>query len=495
MSQQYEHHVNRREVLKRGLSGGAGIAGASLMGDILFPSHAQSAQRPNVIVIYTDDQDFDHVGCYNPRVYTPHQDSIGHDGIRFDRGYVTTGVCTPSRFGCLTGQFPGRNVGERIPDNRQIEVSFNQHNIASVMKKAGYTTGLVGKWDQGGAKDLKPLRRTGAWTTHEDEPDPRDPVVSAILSHNHDRYREKIQSHGFDYAESIYFGNPESFGNHALNIHNMEWVVQGAIDFIDQNSNKPFFLYMSPTLHHIPHPQESLLQADPRITAAGYIDKAPECMPPRSGVMKRITDLGYKPETAYCTWLDDGIGAVLKKLDDLNLADNTMVILVSDNANIAKGTVYEGGVRVPYMIRWPRMIKPGQISNSLAQNLDVAPTVFDACQATVPSDMFIDGKSLLPMLLGREKAVHDELFFEIGWTRAVCTERWKYLALRYSKEAQQEAKEKGKRFYHNRALEPHQHKVLLDHPNFWDSDQLYDMTTDNNETVNLAYDTKHDENA
>ena len=102
--------------------------------------------------------------------------------------------------------------------------------------------------------------------------------------------------------------------------------------------------------------------------------------------------------------------------------------------------------------------------------------------------MYIDGKSLLPVLLGQKKSVHDELFFEIGWTRAVCTDRWKYLALRYSMDAQEEMKKQGKRFYHMSALEPHQHNVLLEHPNFWDPDQLYDLNVDNDEVVNLAYD-------
>jgi arylsulfatase A-like enzyme len=497
MSQSDTSTLNRRQAIRRGLCGAAGFAGAALFKDLMLPAGAQTRRKPNVIIMYTDDQNFDQIGCYGYRVYTPYQDSIAQEGVRFNRGYVTTSVCTPSRYGCLTGQFPARcqnpNFTRTFPEGVQIEVSFNtnmvpgQPNIANVMKKAGYTTGMVGKWDQGGGKDLLQLPRTDAWTAVEGEADPRDPKISKILLHNHDRYREAIQACGFDYAESIYFGNPEGFNNHPLNIHNLEWIVQGALNFIDQNRDRPFFLYMAPTLHHIPHPQESLVQIDPRITAAGYLDKAPDVMPPRKDVIKRVMAAGYRPEVAYCTWMDDGIGAVLKKLDDLKLTDNTLILFVSDNATIAKGTLFEGGVRIPFMMRWKGMIPGGQVTESLAQNIDLAPTIFDACGITKPTNMFIDGKSLMPVVLGKQKAVHDELFFEIGWTRAVCTDRWKYLALRYTEAAREEMKKTKRRFYHNRALEPHQHKVLLEHPNFWDPDQLYDLSIDNDEVVNRAY--------
>ncbi|MCE5250973.1 sulfatase-like hydrolase/transferase [bacterium] len=493
--------LNRREAIRRGICGAAGLTAGALTGGLTPSAMAQAQRRPNVILMYTDDQNFDQIGCYGYKRYTPNQDSIAHEGVRFNRGYVTTSVCTPSRYGCLTGQFAGRcsnpQFTRAFPEGVQVEVSFNtritpgQPNIANVMKQAGYTTGMVGKWDQGGGENLRQLPRGDAWTKVDGEADLHDPKITEILRYNHDRYREAIQSCGFDYAESIYFGNPESFNNHQLNIHNLEWVVKGALDFIDQNRDKPFFLYFAPTLHHIPHPQESLVQSDPRITAAGYLDKAPDVMPTRKDVIKRVTAAGYRPETAFCTWMDDGIGVLLKKLDDLKLTENTLILFVSDNATIAKGTLFEGGIRIPFMAQWKGKIRGGQVTESLVQNIDLAPTIFDACGVQKPAAMEIDGASLMPLLLGRKKTIHDELFFEIGWTHAVCTDRWKYTALRYSKEAQEEAKKTGKRFYHNRALEPHQHKVLLEHPNFWDPDQLYDLSIDEDEVVNLAYDPEY----
>jgi len=504
MSQHDETKLTRREMLKRGLTATTALAGASLINGGIPIGRTQTRRRPNVIVIYTDDQNFEHIGCYGFKVFTPHQDSLADEGVRFTRSYATISVCTPSRYSCLTGQYPSRCPHPKFitafPDGVQNEPSFNTPlkpdapNLANVMKSAGYTTGMVGKWHLLGEglwgnpeeRGIIPLPRADAWTAMESEVDPRDPKISKILRNNHDRYREEIKACGFDYAESI-CNNPEGWANHPLNIHNMEWIVQGALDFIDQNREKPFFLYMAPTLHHIPHPQESLLQADPRITLGGYLDKAPDVMPPRDEVVNRVKAAGYAPETAFCTWLDDGIGAVLKKLKDLKLDEDTMIVFFSDHQTHAKGTLYEGGVKSPCMIRWTPHIPRGQVCNSLVQNIDFAPTIFDACNVTKPSNMVVDGKSLMPMLLGRQKAIHDELFFEIGWTRAVCTERWKYLALRYSKSAELLMKKSG-RLYHNRALRPHQHNVLLQHPNFWDPDQLYDLSIDSIETTNLAYD-------
>ena len=495
MKMSNSRNLTRRDIIKQGLAATTGLAAASLINPGLAMGKTNS-KRPNVILIYTDDHNFDQIGSYGHNVHTPHQDSIGRHGVRFTRGYTTISVCTPSRYSCLTGQYPGRFHARSKPGGVQLEPSFNTvmepdfPNIARLMQQAGYKTGMVGKWDQGGAENLKPLPGPDPWVASKDKYDPRDPKISKILRHNHDCFRKSIKDCGFDYAESIYFGNPESFGNHALNIHNAEWVTEGALNFINQNKNKPFFLYFSPTLHHLPHPQESLLQADPRITPAGYLDKAPNVQPPRAQVMQRAIAAGCAPETAYCTWLDDSIGAVLNSLKELNLDDNTMIIFCSDNQTPAKVTLFEGGVRVPFMIRWPDRIKPRQVSSRLAQNIDFLPTILDACGITPPLGVNYDGKSLMPMLLGQKDKIHDHLFFEIGWTRAVCTERWKYLALRHSESAKKLI-EKGESLYHDTALKPHQHKVLLEHPNFWDPDQLYDLRTDNIETVNLAYDPKH----
>jgi len=113
------------------------------------------------------------------------------------------------------------------------------------------------------------------------------------------------------------------------------------------------------------------------------------------------------------------------------------------------------------------------------------------CAVNKPTDMQIDGSSLVPIMNGDKKAVHEALYFEYGWTRAICTKRWKYLALRYSKAAEELRIENKKRLYHDKQLEPMQHNVLLHHPNYWDADQLYDLSIDAQETTNFVDDPKY----
>ncbi|MCD6307842.1 MAG: sulfatase-like hydrolase/transferase [Candidatus Latescibacteria bacterium] len=255
-----------------------------------------------------------------------------------------------------------------------------------------------------------------------------------------------------------------------------------------RNRGKAFFPYLNHTLHHIPHPQESLFNADPRMTQGGYLDRAPDCMPPRREIVEMAKKAGCAEETAYCTWLDMALGAVLERLGEYGLSDDTIVMFLSDNNVPAKGTVYEGGVNVPFMIRYPRMIPGGRITDALVQNIDLAPTAFDLAGATPPQSMILDGMNLMPFLTGEREKAHDDLYFEIGWSRAICTDRWKYLAVRLTERGEKLRLSKKGQFpwvYHCSSLEPHQHHVLLWHPAFYYPDQLYDLNVDGDEIVNL----------
>ena len=503
MSRHNETKLNRRDILKRGLAGAAGLAGSTLINRGTPEVSAQSRRKPNVIVFHTDDQDFNTLGCYGADVMTPHIDGLADSGICFNRGYVTTGVCMAARYALVTGEYPSRCKApafrEMFPKDVPTEPAFNtalangQDTIASVMKQAGYATGFVGKWHLRGydRSDFQRYERSKvmapAWRVSDDDVDPGDPKISAILEHNHAIQREGIKEFGFDYAEAI-GNNPEGFGSRNLNFHNPEWVTEAAINFINQSKDEPFFLYLNHTLHHIPHPQESLLIGDPRNTAGGYLDKAPDIMAPRREIFERVVREGFRPETAYCTWMDDALGVVLNRLGELGISDNTLIIYVADNNVPAKGTIYEDGVRVPFIVRYPNRVPGAQRSDRLVQNIDIAPTAFDAAEATPPGSMHLDGESMMPLVTGEKEKIHDELFFEIGWTRACCTERWKYLALRYPESAIKRRKETpgfGLN-YHAPTLKPHQHNALLWHPMFFNPDQLYDMDIDPHEVVNYS---------
>lgn len=462
--------------------------------------------QPNIVIIYTDDQNYEHIGAFGGNVYTPHMDNLAKEGIKFTQAFTTTAICTPSRYGLMTGRFPSRSEDERFtskfPEGVQTEVEFNTHigpneeNLAEIFKKAGYKTGVVGKWDFGTPEKNKngepffnslPQSKNwmNAWIENENQADPRSPEISKLLKENHDRLKKHTKKLGFDYADALYNLNPEMWRNHALNIHNMEWVTEAAINFFDQYKDEPFFLYMAPTLNHIPHPQESLLKGDPRMTVAGYLEKAPNVMPAREGILPRVKKAGYPSETAYCTWLDDAIGAVVNKLKNLGVYENTMIVLMSDHQTLAKTSLYEGGVKTPLIISYPKLLEKDKTNKQLVQNIDITPTVLDICGIEKFNKKNIDGKSLLPLLTNKVQSIHNALYFEYGWTRAIRTKQWKYIALRYSKSSNK-LRLKRRILYHAKNLEPMQHHVLLSHPNYWDADQLYDLSIDAGETTNLA---------
>jgi arylsulfatase A-like enzyme len=492
--------MQRREFLKYTLAAAGALASYGCSSS--YQTKATDKKRPNVVIIYTDDQNFEHIGCYGNKVLTPYQDQLAADGVLFTRGYTASSICTPSRFSCLTGKYPSRcghpEYIDKYPAGSQTAVGFDTHlyekspSLASVMQDNGYKTGMVGKWHLGAWYFSEKLRHPDEsytkdpWISAEHQYDPCDPEVVKELEKMQDVWSRDIQRFGFDSAERIYFSVSQSFRNHKLNSHNLEWTVEGALDFIEDNKDDNFFLYFAPTLHHDPQPQKSLLGVDPKLTPAGCLDKLPDAgMPTREDIYNKVVEHGYDPQTAYCTWLDEGIGAVMNKLKREGLYEDTMIILCSDNQLIDKVSLYEGGVKVPLMVSWPGCIKGGQVCDQLVQNIDFVPTILSACGIGKPSNMHLDGKNILPMLAGGRKFVHDDLFFEIGWTRAICTDKYKYIALRYPDNIQKEIDE-GKHYYHFTPLEFYQIGIMLRHPDYFDADQLYDIEADPGETNNLA---------
>lgn len=442
-------------------------------------------RRPNVVFILTDDQEFDTLGCYGTQVMTPHQDRLAAEGVRLDSAFVTTPACTPSRYGCLTGHYPSRcphpGFRKKFPPGTQTSVGFNTHlspdipSLPKIFQNAGYATGMVGKWHLGDVS----IGEAGFDKSFPADTSPRDPALNRMLARHQEECAERVRACGFDYASRIYWNNPGSYGINALDSHNMEWVTEGALEFIEANQQRPFFLFMAPTLHHVPHPQASL-RVDPRIALGGYLEKTPDIMPPRGEIIRRVKSAGYCPSTAYCAYLDDGVGAVLNRLDDLGLTENTVVILLGDNGLPAKLTLYEGGIHVPGLIRWPQGIPGGQVSDGLFLNLDIIPTLMEICGVAPPDGMRLDGDSALAMLQGRAPSPHEALFFECGKTRAVRTPDAKYLAFRQPAPPRTpEERFHGTLF----ALQMH---ARLQHPAYFEPDQLYDLIDDPEETTNLA---------
>ncbi len=497
--------ISRRRFMGNGIAGGIGLTGGALLGwPYLLTGCSSEGRRPNVIFIITDDQPASTIGCFGGKVHTPHIDSLARGGVRFTRAYASTPVCTPSRYTCLTGRFASRCRDERFlrdnPPGSQSDVRWNTDletdgfNVARVLQKAGYRTGFVGKWHNSPVSRRDNIESLGLIRPSVDA-DPGDSETAAILERNQKRMAEILKEFGFDHAASLYFGNMDQILPRKLRAHNMEWVVQGAVDFLEKSGEQPFFLMMSTTLHHLPDPAESL-SADPRITGAGYRSTARGLMPQRQAMAGRLRKAGVPQETAASTWLDDGVGAVLGKLDQLGLADDTAVFFFSDHNSAAKATLYEGGVRTPFLLQWKRGIEGGRRSDSLVENIDFVPTILDICGVTPPRGMKIDGRTLLPMLAGKERAAHDDLYLEIGWTRAVVTSRYKYLAVRVPKDYTvviPRDRPEMKKPWHVGICVPFQVQASRLYPGYWDRDQLYDLEKDPGEQTNLAGDPAHAE--
>ncbi len=397
-----------------------------------------------------NDQDLDEIGCYGGHAPTPHMDGLARDGMKFTRYYVCSAVCSPSRYNALSGRCASRSLkqqGRKYPPGGPVNIGWEAgiigepHTVASVLKAGGYATGMVGKWHQG------TLERT---TRFAADADPEDPKIKRQLERNYEIMVRSVKSCGFDYAGAVYLNNVDGGKEgqpfwipRKLGYHNMEWVTACALEFIEDHKAGPFFLYMAPTLVHGPSAVKSL-QTDRRTTPLGYID-VPDVQPSRQSVLHRArrasADEGRRivEKAAGSIWLDDGVGAVLKKLDDLGLADRTLVLLASDNGNVAKFTCYDGGARLPMVARWKDVIPPGAVCGKLVSNLDFAPTLFEIAGIKPPSGMLLDGQSIVKALKGDPSYRRDSLFLEITTERAVVTDdNFKYIAVRYLPEVQKQ---------------------------------------------------------
>ena len=456
-------------------------------------SNAPADRKPNIVFILSDDQNPDTLACFGGKVLTPTIDRLAREGIRFTRAYAVSSVCTPSRYTCLTGQYASRcrtsGFLKQCPPGTQANVAFNVQiqpgslNLARVLHDAGYMTGFVGKWHTGGPAILK-VPPDGSFT---------DPKVAEMLAENQRRLSDYIKQCGFDYAASLYRGNLDDHKFAALNAHNQEWVTKGALDFLDQAKGKPFFLHVCPTLQHSPSPLASI-KGDWRITPAGLLKEPPNVQAPRDSIWPRLRQAGLDEKTAHATWLDDGVAAIIKKLEDLGVADHTLLLYFSDNGTRSgKGTCYDDGANTPCLMRWKGPIPAGVVCERLVQNTDFAPTILEACGITPPAGMQIDGESLLPLVTGRRRNWRDTALLEIGHTRAVCTARWKYIALRYPPAMQKAIADGtlGRKPWHMDVCFDLEERAAKAHPGYWDADQLYDLENDPQEKVNLAGKPEH----
>ena len=337
---------------------------------LLVNANVAQARQPNVIVILTDDQGWGDLSVHgNKNLDTPHLDSLARDGASFKYFYVCQ-VCAPTRAEFLTGRYYPK-TGVSGVSRGQGRLNYDETTIADVFKAAGYKTGAFGKWHNGTQPPYHPNDRgfnefygftSGHWGHYFSPP----------LDHN----RQRVRGKGYVV---------DDFTNHAL-------------QFIEQNRDQPFFCYLP---YNTPH---SPMMVDDRFYAK-FEGKNPAM---RHRDVKREDVMMTRAALAMCENIDWNVGRVLKKLDDLGLRDDTVVLFFCDNGPNSyrwnggmkgrKGSIDEGGLRSPLFVRWPQRIGAGRTIDHIAGAIDLLPTLTELAGIDLKTNKPIDGRSLSPLL-------------------------------------------------------------------------------------------------
>ena len=385
--------LNRRDFLKTTASAALAIATA---GKALA---ARSKKRPNIVIILSDDQGFGDLSVHgNTNLSTPNIDSIVRDGAIFDRFYVCP-VCAPTRAEFLTGRYHGRTGVHGVSTGAE-RMNTDEKTIADTFKAAGYATGAFGKWHNGTQYPYHPNAR------------------------GFDEYYGFCSGHWGHYFDPILEHNGQIVRGKGYITDDL---TNKAMAFIEQNKNKPFFCYIP---YNTPH---SPFQVPDR-----FYEKFKNVEIKMRNRDQKLEELDKtRAALAMCENIDYNVGRVLKKLDDLSLADDTIVIYFADNGPNSwrwndgmkgkKGATDEGGVRVPCMIRWPGRIKPGTKIPQISGAIDFLPTLADMAQISVISSKKLDGKSLKPLLLGTARNWPGRMIFsqQKSSTVSVRTQRYR----------------------------------------------------------------------
>ncbi|TWU31797.1 sulfatase family protein [Novipirellula artificiosorum] len=469
-----------------------------------------AAERPNVVIIVSDDQSWDSIGFQGGKVHTPRLNQMAKDGLYLSDFNVTSTVCSPSRYSFLTGRYAGRCEGRRfmqehpLGDQTQVEnigeLEQDRWNVAKLLQRAGYTTGFVGKSHLVNHEWINGDWSKAGLETYPQNADPREPEVNAKMRRNHQKWCEAIKPFGFDFVDGVYAANLKEQRCDALNVHNLDWTVSKAVAFLEQSKDDPFFLYFSTTLHHGPAPwsNQYSLDADPRMTGEGFVAEGFDVLPSRANVLQRNRAAGFNDRQAYALWLDDGVGAIVDKVEQLGLEEETLIIFVPDHGSYrhGKATLHDYGMRVAMLMQWKGKIKAGSQYDALTANIDITPTILDLCDVAPPADDSMDGVSLKPVIYGSQRAVREELFGEMGHSRCVKTKDWKYIAVRYPDVVQRKIDQGGKFPAFNKEDPPLDrpyltrnrhlgHYASLQNPHYFEADQLYNLKADPEENENV----------
>jgi N-acetylglucosamine-6-sulfatase len=434
-----------------------------------FPAHLVAAERPNIVLILTDDQRWDAMSCAgHPWLKTPHIDRLARHGVWFQNAFVTTSLCSPSRASILTGQYAHRH---RVIDNYHPVPSeltfFPQH-----LQRSGYETAFIGKWHMGGDSD-QPQRGFDHWVSFKGQgvyypqaeqakvkgryvPQTSAPVLN--VNGRHVPQRDYITDELTHYA--------------------VDWLERRS------SSRKPFFLYLSHKAVHadfLPANRHAFrYEQQPFEQPTSWFEQPEEFHGVPMWVQNQRNsrhgvEFAYYGDLDLATYyrrycetilaVDESVGQLLATLESIRMLDSTLIVLLGDNGFlfgehglIDKRCAYEPSMRIPLIVHYPHRLASGARVKELVANIDIAPTLLDAAGLEVPDHM--DGNSFLALAEGKRTAWREHLLYEYFWEQnypqtptmhAVRGTRFKYIR------------------YHG----------------VWDTDELYDLQQDPGETCNL----------
>ena len=406
---------------------------------------AQPLAKPNVLLIVSDDQGYRDLGCFgSDEVQTPHLDRLARGGIKLSSFYVAWPACTPSRGAMLTGRYPQRNgiydmIRNEAPDYGyqykpgEYEATFERIGgmdtrevlLPRVLKSAGYVSGIFGKWDLGVHRRFLPQARGFD--------DFYGFVNTGIDYYTHERYG----------VPSMYRNNSPTTadkGTYCTDLFERE-----AVRFLEVNRRKPFFLYVP---FNAPHGASNL---DPTIRGGAQAPGRFKGMYP-----KLQEQVGTEQRSRYgktftvpnraarrlefvgsVTAMDAAIGRLLDLLEDHGVADNTIIIFFSDNGGGSsadnaplrgrKGQMFEGGIRVPCIVKWPGKIPAGTTSNAFLTSLEIFPTLCAATGAVPPKGVPLDGFDMLSVLQGKRASARTEMFWQRKLDKGARVGHWKWV--------------------------------------------------------------------
>jgi len=380
----------------------------------------QEKMHPNIIVIISDDQGYADVGFHGSKeIRTPNIDRIANNGVVFSEGYVSYAVCSPSRAGLITGRYQNRFGYTRnillAPKDSLMGLPLTEQTLPDVLNNVDYKTKAIGKWHLGAHESLVPERRGF------------DEFFGFIIG-GHRYFPEDLTLNDLTEARSQMDGYITRIYDNGKRIDTKKYLTEelsdNAVKFVEENSDNPFFLYLSYNAPHTP------LQATEKdLERNMHIE-----------IEKRRT------YAAMVSSMDDGIGLILDKLEEKKISDNTIVIFFSDNGGVEwynfsdngvlrgiKGDFFEGGIRVPFVMQWPKKIKAGITYDKPIISLDVFATVASAASAEKHINNEIDGIDLLPYLTGNNSGLpHKYLYWQNRDKDidVVRDERYKYLRIK-----------------------------------------------------------------